>query len=147
MPGIPFENHGIILFDGACNYCSRWVDLIMKFDKKDYFRFAALQSDTAQKFLNQKNNSSQQLPDSVILIENARPGSAGGNMFFKSDAGLRIMRKLGFPHSLLFGLIIFPKFIRDAVYNFIADHRYKWFGKREICRVPVTEEEKRKFIS
>ncbi|MEP7167743.1 MAG: DCC1-like thiol-disulfide oxidoreductase family protein [Bacteroidota bacterium] len=147
MSEIPFENHGIILFDGVCNYCSRWVDLIIRNDKKDYFRFATLQSETAKDLLSQKRIPSQHfLPtmsgqaDSVILIEN-------GKIFFKSEAGLRIQRKLRFPFPLLYSLIIFPKFIRDAVYNFIANNRYKWFGKKEICRVPVTEEEKRKFLS
>jgi|SRR6185436_84808 len=140
MPGIPFRDHGIILFDGICNYCSRWVDLVMENDKKDHFRFATIQSETGQKLLHQKVFPSQNLPDSVILIEN-------GNMFFKSDAGLKIAKKLDFPFSLLYGFIIFPKFIRDRVYDFIANNRYKWFGKKEICRVPVTEEENKKFLS
>lgn len=140
MSEIPFENHGIILFDGVCNYCSRWVDLIMRNDKKDYFRFASLQSETAKKLIDRKRIPSQNFPDSVILIEN-------GKIFFKSTAGLRIQRKLNFPFPLLYSLIIFPKFIRDAIYNFIANNRYKWFGKKEICRVPITEEEKRKFLS
>ncbi len=140
MPDIPFRNHGIILFDGICNYCSRWVNLVMKYDGKDHFRFATIQSETGQKFLKQNFFSSQNIPDSVMLIEN-------GKMFFKSEAGLRIAKKLNFPFSLLFGFIIFPEFIRDSIYNFIANNRYKWFGKREICRVPVTEEEKRKFLN
>lgn len=134
-----FENQGIILFDGMCNYCSGWIDFIIKHDKKDYFRFATLQSDIAKKFLAKKNILAENLPDSIILIE-------GEKIYFRSDAGLRIQRKLNFPFPLLYFLIIFPRFIRDGVYDFIADHRYQWFGKKENCRVPVTEEEKRKFL-
>jgi predicted DCC family thiol-disulfide oxidoreductase YuxK len=140
MSAIPSENHGIILFDGVCNYCSGWIDLVMKYDKKDYFRFATLQSETAQKFLNQKNISKENLPDSVILIEN-------GKVFFRSDAALRIQRKLGFPFSILYFLMVIPTVIRDGVYNFIANNRYKWFGKKEVCRTAITENEKKKFIS
>jgi predicted DCC family thiol-disulfide oxidoreductase YuxK len=139
MPGFPFSNHGIILFDGVCNYCSRWVDFIIRNDKKDYFRFATLQSEAAQRLLNKEINSSRYYSDSVIFIEN-------GMLFFKSDAGLRILKKLGFPFSLAYSFIVIPKFIRTAVYNFIANNRYKWFGKKEICRIPFTEEEKRKFL-
>lgn len=134
------KKHGIILFDGVCNYCSGWVDFIMKHDKKDYFRFATLQSETAKKLLVQKNIITNTLPDSVILIEDEK-------IFLKSDAGLRIQRKLKFPFPVFYSLIIFPRFIRDGVYNFFANNRYKWFGKKEICRVPVNEEEKRKFLS
>jgi predicted DCC family thiol-disulfide oxidoreductase YuxK len=140
MPDVPFQNHGIVLFDGVCNFCSRWVDLIMKHDKKDYFRFATLQSEIAKKLLDQKKIEEENFPDSVILVES-------GQLFLKSDAGLRIHRRLGFPFSTLYLFIVFPKFIRDAVYDFIADNRYKWFGKKEDCRVPVTEEEKRKFLN
>ena len=133
------NNHGIILFDGVCNYCSGWVDFIMKRDRKDYFRFATLQSATAKKLLQGLNLSLENLEDSVILIEKNK-------IFFKSDAGLRIQKKLKFPFPLFYGLIIVPKFIRDGIYEWIAGNRYKWFGKREVCRVPVTDEEKRKFL-
>ncbi|MFI5219790.1 MAG: thiol-disulfide oxidoreductase DCC family protein [Bacteroidia bacterium] len=134
------KQHGIILFDGVCNYCSGWVDFIMRHDKKDYFRFATLQSEIAKGLLAEKNISNNNLPDSVILIENEK-------IFFRSDAGLRIQQKLNFPFPILYSLIIVPRFIRDAVYNFIANNRYKWFGKKEICRVPVSEQEKNKFLS
>ena len=140
MSDVPNENHGIILFDGVCNYCSHWVDFIIRHDKKDYFRFAILQSEAAKKLLNKINIAEEIFPDSIILIENEK-------LFFKSDAGLKILRKLNFPFSVLYIFIVFPKFIRDGVYNFIANNRYKWFGKKEVCRMPVTEEEKRKFLS
>jgi predicted DCC family thiol-disulfide oxidoreductase YuxK len=133
-------NHGIILFDGVCNYCSGWIDFVMKRDKKDYFRFATLQSGTAKKLLAERNISTENLHDSVILIENNR-------VLFKSDAGLRIQKKLKFPFPLFYGLIIIPRFIRDGIYEWIARNRYKWFGKKEVCRVPVTNEEKKKFLN
>ncbi|MEO5571835.1 MAG: thiol-disulfide oxidoreductase DCC family protein [Bacteroidia bacterium] len=140
MTDVPFQNHGIILFDGVCNYCSRWVDIIIKHDKKDYFRFATLQSETAKKLLNQKGIGEVNFPDSVILIEK-------GKLFLKSDAGLEVFRKVGFPFSILYCLIVFPKSIRDGIYDFIANNRYKWFGKKEVCRIPETDVEKRKFLS
>jgi predicted DCC family thiol-disulfide oxidoreductase YuxK len=34
---------------------------------------------------------------------------------------------------------IVPKFIRDAVYNLVANTRYKWFGKKEECWIPTRE--------
>ena len=29
----------------------------------------------------------------------------------------------------------------DLIYNWVAKHRYKWFGKRETCRMPTPEEQ------
>ncbi|HRF77111.1 MAG TPA: DCC1-like thiol-disulfide oxidoreductase family protein, partial [Chitinophagales bacterium] len=60
-----------------------------------------------------------------------------GEMFYhKTNAVLRIARKLRFPFPLFYGLIVFPPFIRNAVYDFIAKYRYVWFGKRESCMIP-----------
>ena len=134
------QNHGIVLFDGFCNYCSGWINFIMKHDGKDYFRFATLQSEISKKLLEEKNISTVNLPDSVILIENEK-------IFYRSDAGLRIQRKLNFPFPIFYSLIIFPRFIRDGIYDWIANNRYKWFGKKSACRVPVTEKEKKKFLT
>jgi predicted DCC family thiol-disulfide oxidoreductase YuxK len=41
--------------------------------------------------------------------------------------------------SLMYFFIIIPNPIRDAVYNFIAKNRYKWFGEKESCMVPTPE--------
>ena len=58
-------------------------------------------------------------------------------MYSHSDAALRIARLLGFPWSLAAVGLIVPRFVRDAVYRFIARHRYRWFGREESCRVPT----------
>lgn len=74
--------------------------------------------------------------DSVILFEN-------GRFYTKSTAILRIARKLGFTTKLLYGFIIVPAFIRNWVYDFIARHRYKWYGKMESCWLPTPDLKKR----
>jgi predicted DCC family thiol-disulfide oxidoreductase YuxK len=38
-----------------------------------------------------------------------------------------------------------PRPIRDTVYDWIAERRYDWFGRRDTCRVP-TPDEQRHFI-
>lgn len=139
MPRADTKKHGSVLFDGYCNYCSGWVNFIMKHDKKDYFRFAAVQTQPAKQLLEDRKIVTTDLPDSVLLIE-------GDRLFTKSTAGLRILKQLRFPFPLFYTLIIIPAFIRDVVYNYIISKRYKWYGKRSDCRVPVTTEEKKKFI-
>jgi predicted DCC family thiol-disulfide oxidoreductase YuxK len=127
----------IVLFDGVCNFCNRWVQLIIKNDKKNIFRFAPLQSEAGKRLL-AESNSSKGSPESVVLIEN-------GKYYFHSSAALRIFSHLSGLWKLMMVFYIVPPFIRDAAYHFIARNRYRWFGKRETCMVP-DEKDKSKFI-
>jgi len=131
------EGKLIVLFDGVCNLCNGWVQLIIRNDKKDVFRFAPLQSDAAAGILSEAKYSSVPA-ESVILIE-------GGNYYFRSSAALRIFSHLNGMWKLMIVFYIVPVFIRDAVYDFIARNRYRWFGKRNTCMVP-DEKQKSKFI-
>lgn len=106
-------------------------------DKHDLFRFAALQSEAGislQKKLGIDHNDLQ----SIILIEDNR-------YYKKTTAALRIARDIGFPYYLLYPLIIIPPSIRNIAYNIIARYRYKWFGKKDACRLP-TPAERAKFL-
>jgi len=131
------QNHHIILFDGVCNFCNYWVNFIIDRDKDDIFRFAALQSEAGQKLLNKFNLKAEDF-NTFILIE-------GEIYFTKSTAALMIARKLNFPFKVLYYFIFTPKFLRDLIYSLIATNRYKFFGKRDICRIP-SENEKEKFL-
>jgi len=131
------QNHHIILFDGICNFCNYWVNFIIDRDKDDIFRFAALQSEAGQKLLNKFNLKAEDF-NTFILIE-------GEIYFTKSTAALMIARKLNFPFKVLYYFIFIPKFLRDLIYSLIATNRYKFFGKRDICRIP-SENEKEKFL-
>jgi predicted DCC family thiol-disulfide oxidoreductase YuxK len=137
MMNEPVTSKAIILFDGVCNFCNSSVNFVMKHDKKDRFRFAPLQSDTGKKILQQFHEDTD-ATDSVILIENS-------GLYKRSTAILRIAKRLGGAYVLLYGFMIVPRFLRDAVYNFIGRNRYKWFGKKDSCMIP-TEEVKKKFI-
>ena len=130
-------NHYIILFDGVCNFCNYWVNFIIDRDKDDIFKFAALQSEAGQKLLNKFKMKTEDF-DTFILID-------GEIYFAKSTAALKIARKLNYPVKVLYYFILIPKFLRDSIYSLIAINRYKFFGKRDICRIP-SENEKKKFL-
>ena len=123
------NNNPIILFDGVCNLCNNSVQFVIKHDKKSKFRFAALQSDTGQALL-KKYNLPKQGFDSFVLLQNEK-------VYLKSTAALQVAKQLDGPIKLLGGFIIVPAFIRNAVYNFIAKNRYKWFGKKHHCMIPT----------
>jgi predicted DCC family thiol-disulfide oxidoreductase YuxK len=121
----------IILFDDFCNLCSGSVQFIIKHDPKRIFRFASLQSEFGKKVLEQFHLPANEL-NSFILLEN-------GKIYTRSTAALRVTKKLKGFWKLLYGFIIVPPFIRDAVYTLIANNRYKWFGKKETCWLPTPE--------
>ena len=119
------KKQSIILFDGVCNLCNSSVQFILKRDNKKRFLFSSLQSDAALKLLLQLNVKNSKL-DSIVLIE--------GNKFYdKSTSALRIAKELSLFWNLFYVFIIIPKPIRDAIYDFIAKNRYKWFGKKDSC--------------
>ena len=132
------ENKKIILFDGVCNLCDGAVQFIIKHDKKDVFRYASLQSDIGRKLVDERGLDPSEL-DSIMMID---PGVA---YYRKSTAALEISRELSGGYSLLKNFLFIPEFIRDGVYDFIANNRYKWFGKKEQCMIP-TPELKAKFL-
>lgn len=132
------ENKKIILFDGVCNLCNSSVQFVIKRDKKDIFRYAALQSETGQELVKQRHIDTSKV-DSIILIE---PGVA---YYTKSDAALEIAQELGGLWKLSSIFTWIPTSIRNSIYDFVAKNRYKWFGKQESCMIP-TPELKAKFL-
>lgn len=126
------EGKKIILFDGVCNLCNGTVQFVIKRDKKDLFRYAALQSEAGKQLIAQRHIDTNGL-DSIILIE---PGVA---YYTKSDAALEIAQGLGGFWKLTAVFTWIPTSIRNAIYDLIAKNRYKWFGKKESCMVPTPE--------
>lgn len=129
--------HYIILFDGVCNLCNGAVQFIINRDEKDTFRFASLQSETGQKLLAIHQLQHKNI-DSIVLIKNEKA-------CIKSTAALHIAKELSGIWKLAYYYIVIPKFIRDAVYDFIARNRYAWFGKKDQCMIP-TAKLKSKFL-
>ena len=131
------ENHKIILFDGVCNLCNSTVKRVIRNDKKDIYRFAALQSDVGMVMVTEHGIDTAKT-DSILLVE-------GGRIYTKSTAALRIAKDLQGAYPLLYGFIIVPPIIRNWVYDFIARNRYNWYGKLDSCMIP-TPELKKKFL-
>lgn len=133
------KNKKIILFDGVCNLCNSSVQFIIKHDKKDVFRFVAIQSELGQKIIKHIGIHENKL-DSIIFYE---PNIA---YYYKSSAAIQIAKNLNGIFSLVTFFKIIPESIRDLLYDYIAKNRYNWFGKKESCMIP-TEELKAKFLS
>jgi len=121
------EDRPVILFDGVCNLCTGSVQFVIERDSRRQFRFASLQSAAAERLL----GSRDQL-ESMVLV-------AGGKVYRKSTAALLIARRLDGLWPLLAAFLVIPKFLRDAVYDWIGSRRYRMFGKRDVCWTPKPE--------
>ena len=125
------DEHPVILFDGICNLCNASVQFVIRRDPEGAFRFATLQSEFGKK-ISEKFRPDSLNHGSFILVENEKA-------YTRSEAALKVARKLKGPISLLYGFIIVPPFIRNGVYDLIARYRYTWFGKRDKCMIPSAE--------
>ncbi|MGI8468555.1 MAG: thiol-disulfide oxidoreductase DCC family protein [Pyrinomonadaceae bacterium] len=123
--------NAIILFDGVCNFCNSSINFIIERDRKNYFKFAPLQSEVGQKLLDEYGIDKAET-DSVVLISN-------GAAYTHSTAALKIAKTLGGAWSWLYAFIIIPKFIRDFFYKLFAKNRYRLFGKKDACMMPTLE--------
>ena len=127
----------ILLFDGVCNLCNSIVQFIIKRDPKGKFKFSSLQSESGQALLRQFGLPTNDF-DSFVFI-------SGDKYFLKSSAGLHVLKELGGVWKVFFIFIIFPRPLRDFIYNIIAKTRYRIFGKRDTCMVP-TPDIKQRFL-
>ena len=139
----PELHTAVVLFDGVCNLCNESVNFIIDRDPEGYFKFASLQSNEANRYIEtcpfapkpgqeSTGDAMSDLLQSIILVEN-------GRCYRRSTAALRIARKLKGGWSLLYAGILIPAPLRDVVYNWIARNRYQWFGKLDACRLPSPE--------
>jgi predicted DCC family thiol-disulfide oxidoreductase YuxK len=132
----------LVLFDGVCNVCNGSVRWIIARDRREAprFRFASLQSRAGREAIAGAGRDLAALPDSLVLIEYDRGGGPGTpRVSTRSDAVIRIARRLGLPWSAAVAALALPRPVRDALYSWVARNRYRWFGKREACMVPTPE--------
>ena len=116
----------IVFFDGVCNLCNGSVNFLIKQDKKGVLKFASLQSDYAKKMI-PKDVLNRENLDTIIFYND-------GKFYDRSSAVLKICKALGGKYYVFLVGYLIPRFIRDGLYRFIANNRYKWFGKKEQCK-------------
>jgi|SRR5580698_4462228 predicted DCC family thiol-disulfide oxidoreductase YuxK len=120
----------VILYDGVCVFCSRWIVFVLKRDVEKRFRVTQIQSPygtrLAQAFSIDPND-----PDTNAVIH-------GGKAWMRSDGALTVLSNLpGWRWTRI--LFAVPKPLRDAVYDVVARNRYRIFGKYDACFVPDAE--------
>lgn len=125
------ERQTIVFFDGICHLCDSFVDFAIVRDRRRKLLFAPLQGETAKALLSDKDRGTL---ESIILFEN-------GRLHRRSAAVLRIAIHWGGLWAVAARTaLIVPPFARDGIYGVVARNRYRWFGRREVCRLPKKEE-------
>ncbi|KAK8575880.1 hypothetical protein V6N13_032809 [Hibiscus sabdariffa] len=122
------DTRPIMLFDGVCNLCNGGVRFVRDVDRNRRIRFEALQSDAGKKLLRRSGRAPDDI-SSVVLVEKYRS-------YIKSEAVLKIMEYLELPFpQLAFFIQFIPLFVRDFMYDNVANNRYAIFGYSDSCEI------------
>jgi predicted DCC family thiol-disulfide oxidoreductase YuxK len=126
--------HPILLYDGVCGLCNRSVQFILRRDRQAIFRFAWLQSALAARILARHGANPSNLDTAFVVVNPERPDEY---LLSRSAAVLFVLKQLGgLWRPAAFLLQLLPKFLRDAAYNAVVRHRYRIFGRSEVCTLP-----------
>jgi predicted DCC family thiol-disulfide oxidoreductase YuxK len=130
------QGRHLLLFDGVCGLCNRLVHFVLRRDRRDRFRFAALQGNLAREVLARHQRDPARL-DTVYLVTDC--GTPGERIHQRSRAVLRVLRELGGGWRLFLPLSILPTPVLDLGYRLVARVRYRVFGRYDTCPVPRPE--------
>lgn len=135
--------HPILLYDGICGLCNRIVQFTLRHDRNAEFRFASLQSVFAASILARHGADPSDLNTFYVVINHELPNEY---LLPRSDAGIFVLTRLPGPwRTAAFLLQLVPRFLRDAVYNVVACHRYRIFGRFDVCQLPREQDRARFF--
>lgn len=123
--------HDILLIDGQCLLCNGITRFVAKRDKAKAFHFASLQSEAGQQLLIEGHLPIDDI-NTIVMVQD-------GKYYTKSEAALRVFRKLDGFWPILYMFTLIPFAWRNAVYDRIARNRYKWFGKADACLLPTAD--------
>ncbi|GLS86903.1 thiol-disulfide oxidoreductase [Cypionkella aquatica] len=118
----------LIVFDGACVFCSAFFRFMQRHDTAEKFHYA-----TAQSALGQALYAALDLPlvdfETNLVITQ-------GTIHQRLDAFAAAMAELPLPFSLARHIRLLPKPLKDAIYKPIARNRYRIFGRYDACLIP-----------
>ena len=123
----------LVLYDGVCGLCDRFVQFLLSRDHLDRLRFAALQGPIGTEVLARFERTSNPLATVIVVVDHGAPSE---RILDRSDAALFAIGSLGGPYRVAPALRVVPRFLRDAIYALIARWRYRIFGRFDSCPIP-----------
>jgi predicted DCC family thiol-disulfide oxidoreductase YuxK len=132
----------IVLYDGVCGLCNRFVKFTLSRDKGKKFLFASLQSDFAYRALSKHNRNPKDLNTIYVIVDYALKSE---RLLSRAQAAIYILSQLGGAWRLFTLIGFFPGSLLNGLYDLVAKYRYQLFGKFSSCVVP-DEEAVQRFI-
>ena len=131
----PSDGHAVIVFDGVCVLCNGWIGFLLRHDRKQRYRFAAMQTRAGRALLSEHGLDADD-PMSFLLLDEAGART-------DSDAVLGVLTGLGGIWRTAAAFRLLPRALRDPAYRWLARNRYRWFGKKQVCYLPSAEQRHR----
>jgi predicted DCC family thiol-disulfide oxidoreductase YuxK len=131
------SGHHLILYDGVCGLCNKWLGQIISRDPNGQFHFASLQSQAGRSLLTQYGKDPDLL-DTIYVLEDYK--SPSPRIRTRARAALFVIARLESPWRFLRLFDVLPTFILDAVYSLVARHRYRLFGRYDHCLMPAKDD-------
>ena len=126
----------LILYDGVCGLCNRFNAFVLPRDPHGLFHFAPIQSEMGRSQL-LKFGRNPEVLDTFYVVADYRSGAP--RLLTKARAALFVARQLGGVCHLAAILGGLPDPLLNSVYNLIARHRYRIFGRYDTCPMPKAE--------
>jgi predicted DCC family thiol-disulfide oxidoreductase YuxK len=124
----------LILYDGVCGLCDRFVRFVLTRDKVESFRFRALQDPSSCALLGRFGRDPADLDTVYVVV--GYDGSAP-ELRMRGEAVLFVLKELGWPWKAAAGVLsALPQVLLDAAYDRLAARRYKTFGRAAVCYKP-----------
>ncbi len=127
----------LLLYDGVCGLCDRLVQFVLRHDRADRFRFAALQSRLAAELLRGYGRDAADLDTVYVIVRYGEPAATRPALLSKARAVLFVLAELGGIWRLASVLRVLPRSLLDFGYDRIARRRYRWFGRLDACPLPT----------
>lgn len=121
----------VLFFDGLCNLCDGFVRFIVERNKANKFYIASIQSNTAKTYLS---------ADEIAHLSTVIFVDRNGIKYYKSRAVFKVLAELGGIYAAFAWLRFLPAGMTNRIYDWVAKNRYKWFGKKDSCRIPTPKE-------
>jgi len=123
----------LVLYDGVCGLCDHFVQFLLRIDRRDQLRFAALQGPIGTEILTRAGRVADSLSTVIVVADH---GSLRERLLDRSDAALFAVATAGGVYGLASAFRVVPRFIRDGVYDLVARTRYRIFGRFDACPIP-----------
>ena len=132
-PAVPDfdDDNSLVVFDGDCGFCARDIRFLLRQDRKARYRFTSCQSELGTGLLRHFGHRTDDYDTSLLVEE--------GRAYAKSDGVIRSVVGLGGAWRLVSALLLFPRPLRDALYDVVARNRMRIAGRTDVCDVPAPE--------